>query len=219
MTRERVVCLHVLSEQVLRLWAFFTAALQTLLVVKRTICQEPMLRKTALPMRRVITRLSYALTAIIDRSYTRRAVQFVCPFKVGGGPDESDASIIFYHRVRITSMKTFHHGLVIADFDHMPFGCSVWPSFCSVGPNWSYNGEIDDVEGVNNKQMLVNSYFFPFRRRFMSGFRNQNTFHTGKNQECNIPNQAPIVNSGPAFTGTVMTRNRDCSNSSSSCVS
>ena len=78
------------------------------------------------------------------------------PFKVGGGLDESDAIIIFYHSVRITSVKTFYHGLVIADFDRMPFGCSVWPAFWTVGPNWPNNGEVDIVEGVNNKQMLVN---------------------------------------------------------------
>jgi hypothetical protein len=83
------------------------------------------------------------------------------PFKVGGGPDESDAITIFCHSVRIISMKTFYHGLVIADFDRMPFGCSVWPSFWLVGPNWPNNGEIDIVEGVNNKQTLVNSKFTP----------------------------------------------------------
>jgi hypothetical protein len=134
-------------------------------------------------------------------------------FKVGGGPDESDPIIIFYHSVRVTSMKAFDHGLVIADFNHMPFGCSVWPAFWTVGPNcqWPGCGEIDVVEGVNNKQMLVNSYFFSFRRRFMSGFRNQYTFHTGADQVCNIPNQATIVNGVPTFTGTVM--NTNCSSS------
>jgi hypothetical protein len=84
----------------------------------------------------------------------------VVTLKLGGGPDESDAIIIFYHSVRIVSMKTFYHGLVIADFDRMPFGCSVWPSFWLVGPKWPNNGEIDIVEGVNNKQTLVNSFFF-----------------------------------------------------------
>lgn len=44
----------------------------------------------------------------------------------------------------------------------------------------------------------------------MSGFRNQYTFHTGANQGCNIPNQAPIVNGVPAFTGTVMNTNCSC---------
>jgi hypothetical protein len=82
------------------------------------------------------------------------------PFQVGGGPDESDAIVIFYYSIRIVSTKTFYHGLVIADFDRMPFGCSVWPSFWTVGPSWPHNGEIDIVEGVNNKQTLVISYFF-----------------------------------------------------------
>ncbi|KAI0285145.1 glycoside hydrolase family 16 protein [Russula aff. rugulosa BPL654] len=98
--------------------------------------------------------------------------------------------------IRIVSMKTFYHGLVIADFDGMPFGCSVWPSLWSVGPNWPHDGEIDIVEGVNNKKI------------------NQYTFHTGANQKCSIPNRAPIFKDGPAFMGTVM--NTNCRSSSSS---
>jgi hypothetical protein len=59
--------------------------------------------------------------------------------------------------------------------------------------------------------MLVYS---PIRRRFfshVSGFRNQYTFHTGADEACNIPQQAPIVNGRPAFTGTVL--NTNCSTS------
>ncbi|KAI0270844.1 glycoside hydrolase family 16 protein [Russula aff. rugulosa BPL654] len=97
--------------------------------------------------------------------------------------------------VRISSVKTFHHGLVIADFDHMPFGCSVWPAFWLVGDNWPNDGEIDVVEGVNNKQ-------------------NQYTFHTGASQVCSIPEQVPTVNGTPAFTGTVMNTNCSCTPSS-----
>jgi hypothetical protein len=48
----------------------------------------------------------------------------------------------------------------------------------------------------------------------MSSFRNQYTFHTGANQKCSIPKQAPIVNGGPAFTGTVV--NTNCRSSQSS---
>jgi hypothetical protein len=47
----------------------------------------------------------------------------------------------------------------------------------------------------------------------MSDVRNQYTFHTGPNQVCNVPNQAPIVDGHPAFTGTVM--NTNCSSSPS----
>ena len=39
--------------------------------------------------------------------------------------------------VRITSTETIDVGtLVIADFTHVPYGCSTWPAFWAVGPNW-----------------------------------------------------------------------------------
>ncbi|KAF9454288.1 glycoside hydrolase family 16 protein [Macrolepiota fuliginosa MF-IS2] len=53
--------------------------------------------------------------------------------------------------VRITSTRTFNGGLFIADFAQMPSGCSLWPAYWSVGPNWPSGGEIDILEGVHNQ--------------------------------------------------------------------
>ncbi|KAL0580467.1 hypothetical protein V5O48_001537 [Marasmius crinis-equi] len=54
--------------------------------------------------------------------------------------------------VRISSPKTYNQGLFIADFWAMPHGCSVWPAWWSVGPDWPNAGEIDVLEGVHNSQ-------------------------------------------------------------------
>lgn len=43
--------------------------------------------------------------------------------------------------VRITSKKTWSSGLFIADFAQVPHGCSVWPAYWSVGPNWPTGGK------------------------------------------------------------------------------
>ncbi|KAF9556120.1 hypothetical protein CPC08DRAFT_820645 [Agrocybe pediades] len=51
---------------------------------------------------------------------------------------------------RITSQSQFGVGsLIITDMLHIPFGCAVWPSFWTKGPNWPQDGEIDIIEGVN----------------------------------------------------------------------
>ena len=52
--------------------------------------------------------------------------------------------------VRISTQKSWTHGLFIGDFNHAPGGiCGTWPAWWTIGPNWPYNGEIDILEGVN----------------------------------------------------------------------
>ncbi|KAF5350269.1 hypothetical protein D9758_007777 [Tetrapyrgos nigripes] len=53
--------------------------------------------------------------------------------------------------VRISSKKKYNGGLFIADFFTMPHGCSLWPAYWSVGPNWPSGGEIDILEGRNTQ--------------------------------------------------------------------
>ncbi|KAK0467025.1 concanavalin A-like lectin/glucanase domain-containing protein [Desarmillaria tabescens] len=64
--------------------------------------------------------------------------------------------------VRISSVKTYNSGLFIASFSAMPYGCSVWPAWWTVGDNWPHQGEIDVLENVHNANA------------------NQYTFHTGE---------------------------------------
>ncbi|MBW0521348.1 hypothetical protein O181_061063 [Austropuccinia psidii MF-1] len=51
--------------------------------------------------------------------------------------------------IRLSSKKSFKYGLLVLDVVKMPFGCSTWPAFWTVGQNWPTDGEIDIVEGVN----------------------------------------------------------------------
>ncbi|OQU94025.1 hypothetical protein CLAIMM_00447 isoform 1 [Cladophialophora immunda] len=85
--------------------------------------------------------------------------------------------------VRLTSKKSYNHGLIILDLSHMPGGiCGTWPAFWTVGPNWPSAGEIDIIEGVNSQAS------------------NAMTLHTASG--CSITNNG-------MFSGSVSTPNCD----------
>ena len=67
----------------------------------------------------------------------------------------------------------------------MPVGCSTWPSFWTVGPNWPLAGEIDIIEGVNDQDT------------------NQMTLHSGTNVTCAVEK----VTGNSTFTGQVLGSN------------
>ncbi|GAA5983624.1 hypothetical protein JCM11641_007303 [Rhodosporidiobolus odoratus] len=51
--------------------------------------------------------------------------------------------------VRLESKDTYNSGLFIADFSHVPVGCSAWPAYWFSGARWPNQGEIDVFEQVN----------------------------------------------------------------------
>lgn len=56
--------------------------------------------------------------------------------------------------VRISSKKSYQHGLIILDLAHMPGGaCGTWPAFwlLSSSATWPIGGEVDIIEGVNTQ--------------------------------------------------------------------
>jgi len=96
------------------------------------------------------------------------------------GVDHATKTTTGRSSMRISSKKSFNHGLFIADIAHMPGGmCGAWPAFWLVGPDWPNGGEVDILEGVNTQA------------------KNQVTLHTSDG--CSISNTG--------MTGTLNTTN------------
>lgn len=95
--------------------------------------------------------------------------------------------------VRIESLKTYTHALIIVDLAHMPGGiCATWPAFWTYGPDWPNSGEIDILEGVNANN------------------QNSMTLHTRPG--CFIDNQTQSTDSTTVTTDCTGTGNQGCGN-------
>ncbi|KAF5335812.1 hypothetical protein D9611_009637 [Ephemerocybe angulata] len=53
--------------------------------------------------------------------------------------------------VRLKSVQDYKQHVAVFDIRHMPVGCGTWPAVWEVGDNWPNNGEIDILEGVNDR--------------------------------------------------------------------
>ncbi|KAJ3515182.1 hypothetical protein NLJ89_g1928 [Agrocybe chaxingu] len=123
------------------------------------------------------------LAYVQDDGTTILAVDNTSTVAVGGRRDS----------VRISTKKTWTGGLFIADFWSMPHGCSVWPAYWSLGPDWPNAGEIDVLEGVHEQE--TNSY----------------TLHTSVGCEMsNIDKEASISNQVHPICASSGLDNRGC---------
>nr|XP_031860784.1 uncharacterized protein CI109_003828 [Kwoniella shandongensis]KAA5527856.1 hypothetical protein CI109_003828 [Kwoniella shandongensis] len=79
---------------------------------------------------------------------------------------------------KLLTKNVYEPGTVwVMDAVHMPYGCSVWPAFWTQGTNWPTNGEIDIVEGINQRTF------------------NQMALHTGEAGTCTVSNSTSMTGS------------------------
>ncbi|KAK0207144.1 concanavalin A-like lectin/glucanase domain-containing protein [Desarmillaria ectypa] len=82
--------------------------------------------------------------------------------RVDNSTDVTGTGIVYRDSVKLLSKDLYPLGsLITIDIIHMPYGCSVWPSFWTFGGTdleWPMYGEIDIIEGINlntNNQMAL----------------------------------------------------------------
>jgi hypothetical protein len=111
--------------------------------------------------------------------------------------------------VRLHSKRILNgNNLVIIDLDHMPStvgqvlpkGCSLWPAFWTVGPNWPNSGEIDIIEYVNTYSNVTTALHTSYGCDQYSVSTDKYSGYAGaKNCYVSAPGQSS--NSGCGFRG------------------
>ncbi|KAF9443295.1 glycoside hydrolase family 16 protein [Macrolepiota fuliginosa MF-IS2] len=139
-------------------------------------------------------------TAVSDRlTYVNDAGNAVV--KVDNTTFVQNGPLVFRNSVRITSKDTYGIGaLIMIDVRHIPYGCSVWPSFWTLGTEklWPGGGEIDIIEGINmlnNNQIALHT---------TSGcFQDPNPGQTGNTVErdCSTPRGCLVAENKPNSWG------------------
>jgi hypothetical protein len=215
MTRERVVCLHILfrSKHFLRLWSYFTSADPTNGQVKylsRPEAQEKGLAYVQGDNMMTVLRVD----STTDLPLGKPRDSCVIHLKLVEIPKSlmpSSFSIIAFVSCPRRHSATVSLLLIFTTCRSVVLYGLLFGQWALIGPSME-RSTLSRVS-ITNRGWLIPIFFPLFRRHFMSGFRNQYTFHTGENQVCSIPKQAPLVNSASAFRGTVM--DTDCSSSES----
>jgi len=104
--------------------------------------------------------------------------------------------------VRITSQDAYGTGnIIIIDAIHIPYGCSVWPSFWTMGTDvtiWPDGGEIDIIEAINT--MNNNQYAL---HTTGGCFLDRNTTQTGHiiGTDCSTGSGCVVAESKPNSFG------------------
>ncbi|KAF9476798.1 hypothetical protein BDN70DRAFT_881992 [Pholiota conissans] len=103
--------------------------------------------------------------------------------------------------IRLTSLDSFGLGsLIIIDALHVPFGCSVWPSFWTYGieTEWPLSGEIDIIEAINNmnnNQIALHTVQGCQQQQLTPPAQTGNTLET----DCSVPRGCIVAQPADSF--------------------
>jgi len=109
--------------------------------------------------------------------------------------------VVNRNSVRLTSTDLYGLGsLIIIDTLHIPYGCSVWPAFWTLGPEttWPGSGEIDIIEAINemqNNQVALHTTVGCFQAN--STTQSGTTFET----DCSTPQGCDVAENKPNSYG------------------